>query len=497
MWTRETLRPDNLEWLRSNIQTEELKIAYLEDKMSVYESLVWLILEHETTVTPGEDAFNYIERAKSRSLADLMAFRADALLATSATRSDQAEQVRKLREELNWYYRQIDFQEMSAGTRSREGIERLRDISRRQEDHLIRTLRDLQTDQELSSLQGAATVGLETIRSAIPEGTALIEYYIARGTVYACVLGRDLLEILPVTVESRVRELYRLLQFHLSKFRLGSDYVDEFSKLINEATQTQLQALYVELVEPIRQLLEHRHLVVIPHGFLHYVPFHALFDGETFMIDRFSISYAPSASVFYFSCIKDFKLDNRSLVLAAEGGLAPNLADEARVIADALPDSEVFLGEDAGAEVLNSRGEGSRLIYIATHGYFRGDNPMFSAIRLGSSEVSFFDLYNLKLRTGLVVLSGCGRSLQLIEDGDDLVGLTRGLLYAGAQSVLISLWHSDSESTSLFMRSFFKHLRKVGGRAKALQLAMQEFRVSHPQPYYWAPYLLVGRPDSG
>lgn len=485
----------SLERLRSHIQAEELKIAFLEDKLSVYERLIWLIIQDNMGLEDKQAAFEYLEKAKARSLADLMAFRVHALPPTSATRSGQAEEVRKLREELNWYYRQIDLQEMSADGRSREEVDQLREISRRQEDHLLRTLYELQqTDQEFSSLQKAATVKIEDIQSYISEQTLLVEYYIARGTIYVCVIGRTRLEILPVTVATRAKELQRLLQFQLSKFLLGSDYIEEYLEAINEAMQSQLGELYEELIRPVQALLTGKHLVFIPHGFLHLVPFHALFDGEQFLIDRFTISYAPSASVYYLSCVKDVRPKAETLVLGVTNGTPRQVHRGAEAVAEIMPNSQLYVGDEASESVLRTHGESSSFLYIATQAVFRSDNPMFSAIKLGASHLNLFDLYGLKLGSEIVVLTGCGRGLEMGGNGDELVGLTRGLLYAGARSVVVTLWDAKDESAVLFLRCFCRSLNEGARKAEALRRAVLEVRKIYPNPFHWAAYLLVGEP---
>ncbi len=482
----------NLERVRSHLQTEELKIAFPEEKLAIYENLVDLILRQQSTVEEKRAVFIYIERAKSRSLADLMAFRAHALPPTSPIRSDQAGKVRKLREELNWYYRQIDLQEMRGDDRSLEEVAQLRDVSRRQEEHLLRTLKDLEaTDQEFSSLQEAATVDLETIRSVLPGDTQLVEYYISRGTVYACLVDSEDLEIVPVCLAARVRELHRLLRFQLSKFYFGQEYVDEFSDLINEATHSHLEDLYAELVAPIRSALWARNLVLVPHSFLFYLPFHAFFDGEASLMESYFISYTPSASVYYFCCVKQPDSENKSLVMSVS-----EARREAGAIAEELADSELLVGAQATEDALRSSARRKRVVHIATKAVFRQDNPMFSSLCLGGSDLSLFDVYSLSLDAEVVSISGCGSGVHGGKNGDELVGLTRGLLYAGARSALMTSWDADSKSTRFFMRSFYMHLNKGGRRIEAVYAAMRQTRKEFPHPFYWAPYILFGSPEA-
>lgn len=485
---------EKLERLRSHLQTDELKITFLEDKLVIYEDLVTLHVHAGGADEDKESAFAYIEKAKSRSLADLMAFRAHALPAKATTHQNLVDQIRNLREELNWYYRQIDLREMRPDERSRTQLDKLRQESREREEHLLRTLREMQTtDREFSSLQDASTLDLDAIRAELPENCQIVELYIARGIIYACVLDRTTLEIVPLTIVSRVLDTYHLLKFQLSKFLLGTDYVKEFRHLVDEATSRHLRTLYSELIEPIRHLLTAEHLTIVPHDFMHLVPFHALFDGESFLIDHYSISYAPSASVDYFCRVKETDAEDRSLVLGIYDEQVPHILEEVRAVAEELGDARLLLNEDANQENLKVLGERCRILHIATHGVFRRDNPMFSAIQLGGSRLSLFDLYDLRLNAELVVLSGCGTGLSVVVGADELVGLARGLLYAGAQTVLVTLWDVNDASTALFMRSFYRSLREEGSPAKAFQRATREARTEHPHPYYWAPFILVGR----
>jgi CHAT domain-containing protein len=182
-----------------------------------------------------------------------------------------------------------------------------------------------------------------------------------------------------------------------------------------------------------------------------------------------------------------------SLVLGIPDAAAPQIADEVRAVASVLPDSQVFLGSAATAQVLRERGAQSRFVHIATHGWFRQDNPMFSSIGLGDSQLSLFDLYQLNLPCELVTLSGCGTGLNMVVGGDELLGLVRGLLYAGAQGVLVTLWDVNDRSTAEFMKLFYQALKANRNKAQAVQQAMAEIRSRYAHPYYWAPFVLVGK----
>lgn len=488
---------DRQERLRSGLQGEDLKIAFTKDKQAVYESLIWLTLRpgRETENGAPRRAFELMEKAKSRGLADLMAFRAQELPVRPGGDPRPMERVRALREELSSFYRQMDLVQMSDGEDVSTEVDRLRRGARDKEAELLRALRELQSaDRELSSLQGGHTVAPELIEASLGQEAALVQYFIARDHVFATVVDRDGLEVHELGPARRTRQIHRLLRLQLSRMALEGVLQRGMTDQIAQATDAHLAELYGHLVDPLRQRLEgRRHLVFSPHGFLHFIPFHALMDQGRPLIEDFSVSYAPSGGVFHLCATKEGRWRERSLVLGQPDERAPTIQQEVEAVAEALPSSTLLTGEEATLVAL-SQGNDSRFIHIASHGLFRRDNPMFSAIQLGGSRLSLFDLYQLRLEAELVVLSGCGTGLSAVVGSDELVGLTRGLLFAGAQSALVTLWDVNDESTTTFMETFYRHLGRSRQRARALQKTMLAMRETHPQSYFWAPFVLVGQP---
>src|SRR5262249_25221984 len=155
-----------------------------------------------------------------------------------------------------------------------------------------------------------------------------------------------------------------------------------------------------------------------------------------------------SASVYYLCHTKPGTEATGSLVLGVPDPATPHIWDEVEAVASVLPDTEVFVGPQATEDVLRDKGSQSRYVHIATHASFRQDNPMFSSIRLAGSQLSLFDLYQLNLPAELITLSGCGTGLNVVVAGDELLGLKRGLLYAGAQGILLTLWDVYDRSTA-------------------------------------------------
>jgi CHAT domain-containing protein len=481
-----------LEGLRGNLRGEELKIAFFSNKQEVYERLVDLCLSRPNAL---EEVFAYIEQAKSRSLMELLTQPVHTVSETDTGQSELVRSIRNLREELNWYYNLIEREQLRPEENSPARIQNLERQAKSRETELLRSLQEA-TDIEIhqAGLQRSpANKSVEEIRSTLGDEAVLIEYFCVEDRVLACVLGRKGFQIVPVTLQSRVQKHLQFLQFQLSKFRLDPQYVNKFRMSLLESTQAHFKDLYQELLAPLRTSVNAAHLVFVPHGLLHYVPFHALHDGNKNLIDEFSISYAPSASIFAMCQENLANTSGESLIMGIADAQAHSILDEVRSLQAILPNAQLFLGDKATHSVLAEHGPRSHIIHIATHGYFRQDNPMFSSIRLGDSYLNLYDLHHLKLPAELVVLSGCATGVNVIRTGDEQIGLVRGLLQAGAQSMVLTLWDVHDASTKEFMTAFYTGWQRSLSKSMAFKAAMVELREHYPHPYYWAPFLLIGK----
>jgi CHAT domain-containing protein len=483
-----------LETLRSRLHSEELKISFVKNRLQVYEALVELHLSGDTSVAAASEAFACIEAAKSRSMTEMIFQSGQSLPMGDAGQSELVRRIRDLREELNWYYHRIELEQLRPEESSSRRLQQLQEKAVSHENELLRTLRELPaSERENATLEAPADFSLPRLQSSLPKDTALVEYYSTGDRLIAAVVTREMIKIAAVSVVSRVVHFLHLLRFQLSKFRMGAAYAHRFEQPLLSATQGHLEALYGELLAPLREHLHAKHLIFVPHGALHFLPFHALRDGKEYLCDAHTISYAPSATVFALCQEKTGSDVPNSLVMGIPDERAPHILDEVQSVATLLPHPELFLGSQATSEILRKRGSASSLLHIATHGTYRQDNPMFSAIRLGDGYLNLYDLYQIRLPAKLVTLSGCATGMNFVSAGDELLGLQRGLFCAGASSLLLSLWDVHDESTSALMQEFYKHYMQTGDMARALQSAMIQLRQQHPHPYFWAPFVLVGK----
>ena len=176
---------------------------------------------------------------------------------------------------------------------------------------------------------------------------------------------------------------------------------------------------------------------------------------------------------------------------------APFIEMEAQAVAAAIPGARLFLGADATERTLRTHAAESRFVHIASHAYFRPGSPMFSALQLSDTQLNVHDLYHLRMPAELVALSGCATGAGITTGGDELLGMTRGLFCAGARALLVSLWDIHDESTAPFMARIYGRIVDGMPTAQALRTAMIELRDERPHPFYWAPFILMGKFWSG
>jgi CHAT domain-containing protein len=164
----------------------------------------------------------------------------------------------------------------------------------------------------------------------------------------------------------------------------------------------------------------------------------------------------------------------------------------------------VFLGPDASEENVKASAvvHSAQILHFAAHGLLDEDHPDLSGLQLTHAGDSAEDgllqvreIFNLQLQADLVVLSACQSGLGKEVSGEGLIGMTRAFLYAGASSVVVSLWQVDDVSTADLMVGFYSQLKAGLDRSEALRHAKLELidRSRYSHPYFWAPFILVGR----
>ncbi len=287
-----------------------------------------------------------------------------------------------------------------------------------------------------------------------------------------------------------------------ARFRLGTAVSLRSEQHLLATVQHDLRTLHDLLVAPVAGLLtelvgeraDAAELTVVPHRELHQIPFHALFDGEHYLNQHWTISLAPtiSGSVPPMRPSPDL---HGTLVLAAPDERAPAIETEARAVAAAMPASRLVLGERATVQCLRESVPGPAFIHLACHGLYRPSNPLFSALRLADRWVQATEILDLDLAGALVALSAC-ESGRRGEDSAEPIGLAWAFLAAGASGVLVSQWIVDDISAADVMSRTYRGLAAGDPPAIALRQAQLAVAETSPHPFHWAPFVHVTSPSN-
>jgi CHAT domain-containing protein len=185
-------------------------------------------------------------------------------------------------------------------------------------------------------------------------------------------------------------------------------------------------------------------------------------------------------------------LESDALIVGvSEPGIA-KVAEEVDRLAALLPRAGVLRGPEATIAGFRARAGVSGLVHLATHALFRSDNPLFSGLRFSDGWLLARDLYEMTLECDLATLSACQTGVTFVDAGDELFGLQRGFLAAGARSVAASLWLADDAATAALMEQFYCRLAQGMPKAAALRAAQRQTMRRFPHPYHWAAFVLIG-----
>lgn len=493
----------HLERLQGRLMVE-FRADFLEDKEAVYRDAVTVSLD---LARPAQ-ALAYAERAKSRALLDLLAFRLDlGLEAREPADQTLVSELVDLRAERDRLLRRW---ESGEGTGER-GAAALSDQAQAQQEvvALEQRITDLWHRLLIRNADYARDAALWQVRTEaaqpyLDEETLLLEYFVARDElVLFLVTAGDVDAVRLPDPMGRVQQLLQLLWLNLkAAARAEAGRLER----LEENARGLLHRLYRLLLEPVAErLAAYERLIIVPHGALHYLPFHALHDGRRYLLEQLEVSYLPGASFLHY-CRQAQRAPGGLLAVghSYQGRLAHTL-HEARTIAGRWQ-GDVLLEEEATRDGLREKAPGRRVLHLATHGDFRPDNPLFSGLALADGWLTTLDIFNLRLRASLVTLSACQTGRSVVGGGDELLGLMRAFLSAGAASLALSLWAVEDRSTAEMMETFYDALAAGQSKGAALRRAQRDFLEAaraeratadtpRTHPYYWAPFYLVG--DAG
>jgi CHAT domain-containing protein/tetratricopeptide (TPR) repeat protein len=475
---------------RATLPLEEVRTAYLDDKMSLYSDLVISLL---ASPTPSEDevaaAFGIVERARSRALLERLLASVDTVVAdeSAAISSRRA----ALRRQLHWFYNQL----LGDGGSRRHDGDLGREVAQQEA-----ALQQLEW-RSAPLLAQAEPVSLVELQANLTVDQQSLVYFFAGEEVMAFVVAHDGAQVVRrLATVSSVVQAQTELRFQLGRAEVGGEYVARHHARLTLGVQRALGHLHRLLIAPLKEHLIAPRVLLMPYGMLHLIPFHALWDGEYYWLEQIELSYVPSASIAVHK-----RRDVGELPLTRFAGFAPYDARIPQAQAEIDSAATFFVEavsyhhETATVAKLSEAASTSDVLHLATHGLFRPDNSFFSALKLADGWLDVREIYRLPLTARLVVLSACESGVGQIRAGDEVVGLARGFLAAGAQSLIASLWNVHDKSAAHFMEFFYRILQGDGAvqatpvqPAAALRAAQLNALRTGAHPYFWASFFAIG-----
>lgn len=483
-----------VEQMREELKVEGFQQGFLDSKIQLYEEMVAILME----MGDSGQAFQYVERAKSRSFIDMLANRDLVLPQLQGNQLERLQQAKLAVEEAQGALGQLVYQQ---GQLAPDAFIQLKS---KLEDELAQLREQYQSlvdgiqssNAELASFVSVQPLSVQDIRALMRRDTGLLQYFVTSDAIYFWL-------ITPPGVYSKSISVPRQeLTDQIRRFRQGIQaYL---------SVETESQQLYQLLFAQVAQRLSSdiRHLIIVPHGPLHYVPFAALQDekGQA-LLEKVSLSIVPSSTVLRYCLGKGDKWLTKPVehVLALgnpdRGGPEwelPFAEKEIVALSRSWPSVTSFLGKDATESVLWQEAPAADMIHLACHGVYEPENPLFSALLLTPDQtrdgrLEAHEIFGLNLDCRLVSLSACETGVSYITQGDEIVGLARGFLFAGTPSVITSLWKVDDLATAVLMKRFYRYLSQGDSRALALQKAQLLVKHSvNSHPAAWAAFTLTG-----
>ncbi len=355
----------------------------------------------------------------------------------------------------------------------------------------------------------------KSFRNSLDTNTTLLSYSIVGNHLYSIVVNKESLHVVQQSIDTNFEKSIRQLTQMVSK--IDENEYQTNAVFINTASHE----LYKKLIEPIQDQLHHK-IIVITNGILDYLPFDILISTPThaslrfhllpFLIKKHVISYDYSAHLWKENLTsKEIQAAEGMLCTAPFGSnitndsldtnYLPSSTEEVQQISTIM-NGKVLLNQQANKSTILANIGNYRFLHFATHGKSndtKGEysHVVFRGIKDNVLELLYAkEIYNVKLKAEMVVLSACESGIGEAQQGEGLISISRAFTYSGAKSVLTTLWSVNDNTTKDLMVSFYQNLQLGLTKDEALRktklqyLAQNKNQKAHP--FYWSGFKIVG-----
>lgn len=501
---------ERAESLRHGLQIEKFRADFFTDKIGVYQNLVRLYLR----LGQLQSAYTTIERSKSRLITEKLFFRFNAEVNSLNTEPDL--ELRNFGQRLTLALSDIEqlrqlaqieaFQNDVADGKEIVDSDTVQKIFALEQDIRSITRQIQQINPRFSAFQMDEITATSKLKDHLHEGI-LVHYYLIHDDIWFVLI--DELGIQSHGQIGSVREVEReQLLFRKSISRIldlaiqfGPARAHDYLPALLDDVNQHLYRLHQLLFEPLYPSIpSDSHIVISPDGPLYYLPFQALYDGSSYLVEHFRISTIPNATTLNL-CMQKQELVPNVLLMGHSDANLSSIANEIDSLASLLPNAKVLLDNQASTSNFLENAPTSAIIHLASHAQFIARNPMLSSFSLVDRALPLVEIVQLSLHAELAVLSGCDTGNGSLW-GNDMISLASGFLGAGVQSLLVNLWPAEDKASTQLIVDFYQRLKCGESKAEALSNAQSSFlerarqadgwQQLYEHPAFWAPLSLIG-----
>lgn len=459
-----------------SLQAEKSVGTFLEDKIQIY----YKAMLHQLARKRYSEAFDLMENSRTRAMAELLrqnfkarpqdqGLYADYLMARLLFSTAQQQEYRQ---------QQLLGKSVDGGALVRDQEKTLQ--------HAVQQMK--KTDSNLLGLIVPQTATLASVQQSLKQdGYEVLYYMVLDDRLIIWHLNGDQTHVMSVWIP-RVNLI--------KKVNLVRDSLERPD---GEFDQKTARELFRFLIQPALKLVKSDKLVIIPHEDLNYLPFQVLFDADRnkFVGELFQLSYAPSATILLR--LKEVKNIRAGKLLAVDSSDLVAGESEVNALGQLFSGrSKVVVDPQLKESILKSWIGDYDIVHLSIHGKFKNDEPLLSFLQLNpgnenEDQLTTAEMFGLPLsRAQLVVLSSCETGRVRATRANELIGMQRALLYAGANNLILPAWPVDPESTRLWMTTFYREAQSKPF-SEAAQVALVAVKSKYSHPHHWSPFLLIGK----
>lgn len=489
----------SIERMRGTLRGSRFRAGLMGGNRAMYNLAIRLLLKDGS----ADEAFDYTELARGRTLLDLVEGGVDLpLAADSAEPSDDPSADSLIRDfaaaraDLNAVYTSHDPTEGGATH------DAWKDSLQRAEDRVAEIETRLHASHRGREMLGVPERFAGIARS-LDANRAMVSYWNDGEATVAFVIRGEALTVVRLRATEDIEDAIQDAQFQIRRGLMrgaatGAGNPSGDRRLV--ACRRALGALHDLIWAPLADALgDAERVVIIPAGSLHTVPFGALFDGERYLVERVEPVVLPTASMLPLLAGGERVPPDTVSVLAVPDRVAPEIETEASLLRDALPDACVTIGSGATASAARDAAARSGVLHLACHGAFPPNNPLAAGLKLADGWITVRDVLGWQLPGSVVVLSGCDTGRSSLDSGEELYGFGRGFLAAGARGLVMSLWGAHDATTRGLMSEMYRTLARAdsGERTpvsvrRALVCAQRSQIGAGIHPAFWSNFVYLG-----